>query len=933
MSETLWKWEGARWWKVDFHSHTPASEDYGKGPKQAELQQRTPREWLLDYMRAGIDCVAVTDHNSGGWIDELQSALAELEKEEPEGYRPLVLFPGVEISVNGGVHLLAILDPERTTSDVDTLLGAVGFRGAKGKSDAVTGKAMEDVAKAVEEAGGIPIPAHVDDYCGVFEKTNGDGSFKITGPTLERILACRSIFAMEVVDPEKPKPALYQDRLYQDRKLDWTEVLGSDAHHPSGEKGRRYSGSHFTWVKMGEPTLEGLRLALLDGELSVRRSDSEPGDPNEHAPSVLESIEISKARYLGQPEPMRFGLNPWLNTIIGGRGTGKSTLVEFLRIALRREEEIPDELEPDFEKYRKVYEYRDDEGLLTPKTRFVVTYRKDGSRFRIQWSESGELDPIEEEREDGSWARAEGEIPHRFPVRIYSQKQIFQLAKAPLALLKIIDDAPEVGRHGWNEKWREEESRFLSLRAKAREIEAGLSDEPRLRGELADVKRKLAIFEEAGHAEVLNGFQRRSRQQRAVERWEEEWADAGARIRSLAAEIVPEPLDGSSLDSAAEEDAELLIHAKAARGRIEALRQKLDALAQEADEALVQWREERDASSWKQRVDAALGAYENLGEKLAEEGAGDPAAYGELVQRRQIIEQRLEDLAGRREQVDDIRRQAEGSLEQLAELRRELTRRRERFLESVLEGNPHVRIEVLPYGGKETVEAELRERLHRESGAFEKDIGTTGGRGRGLIGRIYQKDGEPQAIEDNLAAVKSEIRKIATGESTDVRDQRFATHLGKLPPETLDRLDLWFPEDSLDVKYSASNGSQKFRSIREGSPGQKTAALLAFLLSYGEEPLVLDQPEDDLDNHLIYDLIVTQLREVKRRRQLLVVTHNPNIVVNGDAELVIALRPRAGQSQIECRGSLQEREVRKTICEVMEGGREAFDRRYRRIAL
>jgi len=92
-----WQWKGARWWKFDFHAHTPASKDYGKGPDQAALAARTPREWLLDYMREGIDCVAVTDHNSGAWIDPLRDALGQLDDEQREGYRPLVIFPGVEI--------------------------------------------------------------------------------------------------------------------------------------------------------------------------------------------------------------------------------------------------------------------------------------------------------------------------------------------------------------------------------------------------------------------------------------------------------------------------------------------------------------------------------------------------------------------------------------------------------------------------------------------------------------------------------------------------------------------------------------------------------------------------------------------------------------------------------------------------------------------
>lgn len=92
-------WIGSRWWKFDFHNHTPASDDYGKGPNQAQYMQITHKDWLLNYMRQGIDCVAVTDHNSGAWIDPLKQALQELAFEGHEDYRPLYLFPGVEISL------------------------------------------------------------------------------------------------------------------------------------------------------------------------------------------------------------------------------------------------------------------------------------------------------------------------------------------------------------------------------------------------------------------------------------------------------------------------------------------------------------------------------------------------------------------------------------------------------------------------------------------------------------------------------------------------------------------------------------------------------------------------------------------------------------------------------------------------------------------
>jgi PHP N-terminal domain protein len=148
-------------------------------------------------------------------------------------------------------------------------------------------------------------------------------------------------------------------------------------------------------------------------------------------------------------------------------------------------------------------------------------------------------------------------------------------------------------------------------------------------------------------------------------------------------------------------------------------------------------------------------------------------------------------------------------------------------------------------------------------------------------------------------------------------------------PEFADHIQAWFPSDDLRIEYQRANSG--WTSIEQGSQGQRSAALLAFLLAFGDEPLVLDQPEDDLDNHLIYELIVRQIRENKLRRQLIVVTHNPNVVVNGDAELVQVMDFGQGQCHVKESGSLQENNVRKEVCKVMEGGREAFARRWKRL--
>lgn len=237
---------------------------------------------------------------------------------------------------------------------------------------------------------------------------------------------------------------------------------------------------------------------------------------------------------------------------------------------------------------------------------------------------------------------------------------------------------------------------------------------------------------------------------------------------------------------------------------------------------------------------------------------------------------------------------------------------------------------VIPFGNKLTIEDEFRNLIDCSNGGFDHDIGRVDG-DEGLLANLTQD--LSKTMDDKIEILKLSLLAIHANDTTAVascKDRRFVSHIQGLTPEQIDRIQCWFPDDSLDIRYSLKNG-ESFKPVDQGSPGQKTAALLAFILSYGNEPLILDQPEDDLDNHLIYDLIVTQLREIKQKRQVLVVTHNANIVVNGDAENVIALDIKSGQTRIVIQGGLQEPSIRNEICRVMEGGREAFTQRYKRI--
>ncbi len=910
---TMWQWPGARWWKFDFHAHTPASHDYGKGPDQETLRHRTEREWLLDFMRAEVDCVAITDHNTGAWIDTLQRELSKMESEQLDEFRPLVLFPGVELTVNGGFHLLALFDPIETKStDIDHLLGSVGYPSKDGQ-ERVTEKGAVEVIEEIVKQGGLAIPAHTEKHSGLFKV--------VKGQSLAVIINSEHLFAMEVHDPDSPKPPPYIDK-----KMGWTEVLGSDAHHPTGE---RCPGSHFTWVKMGQPTLEGVRLALLDGEISIKRSDQFPGiNPNEHGQWWIESLTVDKARYMGCTSPFECGFNPWMNAIIGGRGTGKSTLAEFLRLTLRREGEWPDSLKKDLEKYSKVSQSRQDDGLLTADTRLMVIYRKDGGRYRVQWTPNGGEEILSALDETHAWQPTQGVVADRFPVRVFSQKQIFEFARTPRKLLDIIDNALGEERRTWATHWRETESAYLSLRAKEREIATGLKDEERIQGELLDVKRRLTAFEQAEHAEILKIYQHRKQQQRSLDTWKDSWSGTSDQLRAMAEEMTPASIDQTVFDPEDTSDHEVMDETSRVVRRLEKIARIVLRLAEQADVCLSHWQSAQFAPKWQSTLRDAEEKYETLRNKLREEKAGEPNEFGKLLQQRHALEQQLADMASRRKLREDVRCQADEKLTCLATLRRSLTDMRSQFLKKVLTNNPYVKIFAVRFGDADLYEDRLRGLIDCNHGKFDKDIGTVGQ--DGLIGLIKQNN-----PEDGVAKLKQVVRNLAaTGKSSEytAKDQRFVTRLRELPPERLDRLDLWFPDDALDVRYCSSGNGKKFQSIHTGSPGQKTAAILAFLLSHGAEPLILDQPEDDLDNQLIYELIVAQLRTIKQNRQVIVVTHNANIVVNGDAELVMALGVSNDQTNPTCTGSLQEQKVREEICRIMEGGEEAFERRYRRIA-
>lgn len=932
--DSRWPYPGARWWRFDLHTHTPASVDYGTGPTQTSQRGISPRDWLLDYMRAGVDCVAVTDHNSGEWIDELKVALAALELEASSDYRPLYLFPGVEITANGGIHVLAVLDPGKGTSDVATLLGASGYGGKAGCSDVAASKAAIEVVEAILDAGGIPILAHVD---------GPSGAGALPGNTLKPLRDLEGLLAVEVVDTDREIPGAYRKK-----RPAWAEVLGSDSHHPSGASTARFPGSHYTWVKMARPSLEGLRLALLDGGgFSIRRSDeAEALDPFARPRHFVEAIEIAEARYMGRGKPSRIEFHPAFNALVGGRGTGKSTVVHALRIASGREGELQNLDEASdprvtFERFNQVPANRRSKGGLTEGTVIRWTVMRDGVRHRVTWRHEGYATRVEEDAGDSNWRAApvQAVTPARFPLRMFGQGQIAALAgENQQPLLQVIDDAADVAE--LRRELREACQAFYASRARIREVEGQLARRDGLVVEQQDVGRKLARFEDAGHRDVLAAYRQRNRQRRELDQQFEAAASMPARIAALAAELVADDLPDGLFVPDSEETAEVLHVVGRLAAGVDETASRLRAAAEGLRAAIETQRAALEKSGWRAAVDQARADYEKLVGDLRAEGVDDPSEYGRLVQERQRLDAEIERLDSLREERDRLIEQSRSRLQAVKAARRAVSDARVAFLENALARNRFVRIRSRLYGGDaQVVERSLRDALGVTDDRFGEDILVMeGDRARkGEVAKLLAAlpegpDRRREAIEQRIERLKERMVAAAAGNGDfgGHFNNYFERECGK-SPELLDKLLTWFPEDGLDVEYSRRGDGTDFRPIGQASAGQRSAAMLAFLLAHGEEPLVLDQPEDDLDNHLIYDLVVRQIRENKARRQIIVVTHNPNVVVNGDAEMLHVLDFRWGQCVVGKSGSLQDKELREEVCRVVEGGREAFASRYRRL--
>lgn len=404
---------GLRFRKLDLHVHTPASSCFAD-------RRVTPDQIIQAAIARGLDGLAVTDHNSGGWIDRVKDAARG---------RPLTIFPGVELTCTGGkegIHIIALFDPQCGTRDVESLLGNLGLTTAEyGNIAAVIQKDPISVAETVEKRGGLVVLAHANSSKGVLHDMRGQQRTNLVR-SVHVHAAEGTDFQDRVAAAERKRVCDFlngKDSTYQ-RKL--ATYQASD--NPSGQNDGQHAiagiGTRCAFFKLDKIDIDGLRQCFADPDVRIRQDF-------EVTPGAYP--RISKIRVIGGfLDGAEAEFHEGLNSILGAKGAGKSLVVEFLRFALNQLPSNGDiladhqsKLESKLENYGVV-----EVGVLDDAGAQLT--------FSRMW------DPAEGHPYTNEQARDPAEV---FPVLFLSQNEIIKVAEDEAAQIAFIDQFLDFRQH------------------------------------------------------------------------------------------------------------------------------------------------------------------------------------------------------------------------------------------------------------------------------------------------------------------------------------------------------------------------------------------------------------------------------------------------------------------------------------------------------
>ena len=836
-----------------------------------------------------ISVLAITDHNNVSGVAVFREAAENCG---------ITIFPGFELSSSEGIHVLCIYPPNTPEEQFGRYLGDLGIHNTTPSAD-LSDKPLEEVLEKIQEQGGISIAAHVtNNNKGLLRVLNGKPRIKawrdkhllavqIPGPVEDLPRDIRLI-----VENKNPD---YQRRHPAGENLAVAAINAKDVAVPED----LIHHSATCWIKMSEATIEGLRQAFLDPESRIRLNPKEGElEPEEH------SELVSLAWEGGFLDGMAIHLNPNLNVLIGGRGAGKSTVIESLRYVLG--------LDPVGEEAGKAHQGIVQQVLRsgTKISLCVRSHRPTKREYRIERTVPNP--PVVRDENNQVLNLLPKDILPR--VEVYGQHEISELTRSREKLTHLLDRFVEhnqsLSRRKADVSRDLEKTRrsILDVREELQQIEERLSMLPGL-------EEKLARFQEAGLEDRLREQSLLVREERLLESIPERLQPFYECLDLLRQAL---PIDRVFLSSKALQDLpgrKILAGAddilKHLSSDIEQVMHQLEEVLKRRDGEIVDVR-----SRWNERKRQVQNAYEKILRELQQS-----AIDGEEFIR---LRREIEDLRPLRERRSLLRMSENEHLDQRRNLLAEwedLKAEEFRLLDQAArdvnkELRDRVQVEVTAAGNREPLIELLRDGV--------------GGNLANTIEKLKSLDS--LSLTDLAGTCRDGAEELqAKYGLTPVQ----ARNIAEATPEVfmlIEELELP-PTTAIQLNTAPYGEPPIWQALEALSTGQKATAVLLLLLLESDAPLIVDQPEDDLDNRFVTEGVVPRMREEKRRRQFLFSTHNANIPVLGDAELILGLTTRGeadrGKAWIapEHMGSIDKQSVRALVEELLEGGKDAFETR------
>lgn len=939
--------EAAKFYCVDFHVHSPASYDwdntdksgYTRNPKLDKISdtQRIDTETLDAYKErckaSGRQIVIITDHNKFGFAKEAAS----------KSDKDITFIPGIELSVcitqpllkDYRIHVLAIFPPVTGLGEIERLFPSgvpdEANRTGKEKFDY---KNIDDLLSKIHKQNGIAIAAHIDSESGmrcVYRKAEKLILEPLSDTDEAKKQAISSL-------GDQIKAELY--------KFDYLQVkAGTDPIHFSDEEGEQEkplvigSDCHcaatlstkdlesLAHVKMSSPDFTSLKEALKFPDTRVRFFNDLP---TAHPPRILGLrifSSIGGQRSFFKDTVLGFSDN--LSCLIGPRGSGKSASIDAVRYLMGFNRSLGE-----IEKVRKQVEDRQMHTLEESSIE-ILYQRRDGTVHRIQATyDQNEVYNTKVYDMDGNILQIDDvEQSKDYPIKLYGWNELELLAEDPQTQRELLDRfIPDL-------KLIKEKKdlllRELSTNRRGCLDQSQVLDEYFTNQDL-DFRR---LFEYQKEFNDLNTPE----MEKVFEK-----LDLIAKKKSLieSAKEAFENTEENVTDSHLLEISTLGLDDEDTKDW--AKRLFTDRLkATEFDDSLRGLAEDHKAKI--QAATKILNAEEllltteqNEAEKEIQEAIGeDKTISGDLrnaaKRRYEKAKTNYENYAEEEGKLKTLLKQREELLTKLMSSRKEIFATRENEIKKIEKDVQLV----------EDVDFKIKLQIKQlgDRRAFQELLTT------GISRPTYQGQWKhreiPKLISSKLTPEKlakvilenkpeemvTDSKKSGTGidkayaekfveenipiseiENFDV-NQYDASKLAKV-------LDL--QEAEIDDEFFIELGGQP---IQFCSPGQRCSAMLPIVTLTSDAPLIIDQPEDNLDNRLVSRAFFKILSKLKETRQIILSTHNPNILVSGDAEQVLILN---SSGELEEYGCIDKAEIVKTVISLMEGGETAFEKRQRK---